>query len=94
MKNRPFALIGVNSDSDLAKIREIVKKKNLIWRSFQNQPEGAKRPISADWAVRGWPTMVVLDADMRIHYRGHNGDEAISMVKKLVAELEQKNAGK
>ena len=34
MKNRPFALIGVNSDKDLDKIREIVVDKNINWRSF------------------------------------------------------------
>ncbi len=88
MKNRPFALIGVNSDGDLDKIRAIVKKKNLNWRSFQNKPKGAKNPISQDWAVRGWPTMVVLDEDMRIVYRGHNGNQAISKVKMLVKKLE------
>lgn len=88
MQNRPFALIGVNSDRDLEAIRRIVKEKKLNWRSFQNSPEGAKSPISAEWNVRGWPTLVVLDAQRKIHYRGHNGEQAIELVKKLVAELE------
>ena len=88
MKNRPFDLIGVNSDRDLAKIREIVKQKNLNWRSFQNQPAGAKTAISKTWAVRGWPTMVVIDENMKIHYRGHNGDQAIAKAKDLVTKLE------
>ena len=91
MKNRPFALIGVNSDQDLEEIREIVKKKNLNWRSFQNRPEGAKRAISDDWSVQGWPTLVVLDADFRIVYRGHTGHDAVSKAKALVEELEKKS---
>lgn len=90
MKNRPFALVGVNSDRDLSKIREIVKKKDLNWRSFQNQPEGATKSISSAWSVRGWPTMVILDEDMRIHYLGHDGDKAISKAKMLVERLESK----
>jgi thioredoxin family protein len=90
MKDRPFALVGVNSDKDLAKIRATVKEKKINWRSFQNLPEGASRKISADWSVRGWPTLVVLDAEMRIVYRGHDGEEAIAKVRRLIAELEAK----
>ena len=88
MKDRPFALIGVNSDRDLESIRKIVKEKNLNWRSFQNQPKGASHPISTAWAIRGWPTLVVLDKDMKIQYRGHDGDAAISKAKALVKALE------
>ncbi len=86
MKNKPFALIGVNSD-DLPRAKKAVEENGLNWRSFQNQPEGAERPISEDWAVQGWPTIVVLDADMVIHYRGHNGNEATEIAKKLVEEM-------
>ncbi len=90
MKNRPFALIGVNSDDDLVKIRKIVKEKNLTWRSFQNQPTKSKPSISSTWFVRGWPTLVVLDENMKIHYRGHDSNLAFSMAKKLVAALENR----
>jgi len=94
MKNRPFALIGVNSDDDLQKIRKIVKEKNLTWRSFQNKPAGATTSISERWAVSGWPTLVVLDEQMRIRYRGHNGNQAIELVKKLVEDLEKRREAK
>ncbi len=89
MKGRPFALVGVNSDKDLAEIRQIVKKKELNWRSFQNQPENASSTISTSWAVHGWPTVVILDDQMRIRYRGHDGQAAIDAVKRLVEELEK-----
>ncbi len=93
MKNRPFALIGVNSDRDLSKIRTIVKEKRLNWRSFQNSPEGAKSKISAEWNVRGWPTIVVLDEERKVHYRGHDGNAAMKMIRTMVAELEKKSPG-
>ena len=92
MQDRPFALIGVNSDRDLGAIRKIVKEKNLTWRSFQNQPEGAERAISEDWSVRSWPTLVVIDETMRIHYRGSDGARALEEVHRLVQKLEK--AGK
>ena len=90
MTGRPFALIGVNSDKDLDKINAIIKKKKLNWRSFQNSPAGAKSKISTDWAVKGWPTLVVIDENMKIQYRGHNGHEASALAVKLTRELELK----
>ena len=91
MSERPFALIGVNSDKNLAKARQIIKDKNLNWRSFQDNPEGAESKISTAWALKGWPTLVVIDENMRIKYRGHNGHDASEIAIKLVAELEAKN---
>ena len=88
MSGRPFALIGVNSDRDLQEIRRIVKEKKLNWRSFQNKPEGANKAISDDWGVRGWPTIVILDAEMKIRYRGHDGDAATTIAKDLVKKIE------
>ena len=88
MKDKPFALIGVNSD-DLDRAKKAVAENKLNWRSFQNQPEGAKAAISDDWGVQGWPTIVVLDAEMKIHYRGHDGDAATDVAKELVAKLQE-----
>lgn len=70
LADKPFALIGVNSDRDLEKIREIVKEKNLNWRSFQNQ--GGDVAISDTWKIQGWPTIFILDADGKIRFKGHS----------------------
>ncbi len=72
LADKPFALVGVNSDRNLEKIREIVKEKNLTWRSFQNQ--GGDEAISDKWKIRGWPTLFVLDAEGKIRFKGHGGD--------------------
>jgi hypothetical protein len=87
MKDKPFALIGVNSDKEIARAKKAIADNNLNWRSFHCGPEGTRGPIPTAWAVRGWPTIVVLDAEMRIHYRGHNGDEATTIAKALVAKM-------
>lgn len=84
MKGQPFALIGVNSDP-LEKAKQAVIDNKLNWRSFQNSKEG-RDDISDDWMVRGWPTIVVLDTEMKIRYRGHSGDEATKIAKELVAK--------
>ncbi len=87
MKNRPFALIGVNSD-DLPRALNAVASNKLNWRSFQNRPAGAARAISDEWSIEGWPTIVVLDGQRRIHYRGHDAERATVVAEHLVGEVE------
>ena len=84
LADKPFALIGVNSDDNLEDIRSIVAKKNLTWRSFQN--ESSAGTISDKWAVQAWPTIFVLDAKGVIRFRGH--EEGLDeIIEELLAEL-------
>ena len=49
MTNRPFALIGINSDPP-AKAQDALERENITWRSFSNG--GSTRgPISQAWGV-------------------------------------------
>ena len=58
-RNRPFAIVGVNSDSDMAKLREVRAKEGITWRSFRDgRPPG---PIADAWNVSGWPTVYLID---------------------------------
>ncbi|MFK7741538.1 MAG: peroxiredoxin family protein [Planctomycetota bacterium] len=86
MKDKPFALIGVNSD-DVPRAKKAIAENKLNWRSFQNQEKGRPAAISKDWAVKGWPTIVVLDGDFKVAYRGHSGEEASEIAKKLVEKM-------
>ena len=85
LAGKPFAVIGVNSDPDLEKLREIVKKKKLTWRSFQNE-EGADGKISEEWGIKGWPTMFVIDAKGVIRWSGHGGDFD-SVIEEALGEM-------
>ena len=85
LKDEPFALIGVNSD-DVPTAKAAIEKNGLNWRSFQNSVEG-KDSISDEWAIEGWPTIVVLDAQRKIHYRGHDGHKATEVARELLAAL-------
>ncbi|MCI0741206.1 MAG: hypothetical protein L0Y72_19420 [Gemmataceae bacterium] len=90
LENRPFALIGVNSDADKDKLKAAMEKENITWRSFWNGPAGTQGPISQAWHVRGWPTIYVLDGDGVIRYRDVRGDDMDRAVDKLLKELEAK----
>jgi hypothetical protein len=37
--------------------------------------------------VQGWPTVVILDSEMKIHYRGHDGEAATKVAEALVAKM-------
>ena len=86
---RPFALIGVNSDSDRDEILKIKEEKDLNWRSFWNG--GSTRgPISTAWNVRGWPTIYILDHEGVIRYKNVRGEELDKAIAELVAKAESK----
>ena|SRR5436190_13813716 len=87
MKGKPFVLIGVNSDKDVETSKKAVADNNLTWRNFHCGPEATRGPIPSAWKVTGWPTIVVMDAQMRIHYRGHDGEEATKVAKALVEKM-------
>ena len=87
LKDEPFALIGVNSDRDLAKLRPRLKEENISWRSFWNGPNGTSGPISAKWGVRGWPTIYILDHKGVIRFKGPRGEKMDEAVDQLLEEM-------
>ncbi|MCA8961278.1 MAG: hypothetical protein KDC38_12225 [Planctomycetes bacterium] len=93
MQGRPFALVGVNSDADLEKLRSVVKEKELTWRSFWNGPEGTGGPISALWNVRGWPTIYIIDHEGVIRDKNKRGDDLDAVLEELVSKAEASAKG-
>ena len=86
LADKPFALIGVNSDKDREKLKEVMKEKDITWRSFWNGPLGTSGPISVKWAVTGWPTIYIIDAEGIIRFKGPRGEAMDEAVTKLLAE--------
>ena len=87
LANEPFALIGVNSDRDLAKLRPRLKEENISWRSFWNGPKGTGGPISTKWGVRGWPTIYILHHKGVIRFKGPRGEKMDKAVDQLLEEM-------
>jgi hypothetical protein len=95
LEGKPFALVGVNSDKDLNELKPILEKEQITWRSFWNGPMGTGGPISAEWNVRGWPTLFLIDHKGVIRHRflGTPGEQALdAAIDRLVEEAE--GAGK
>ncbi|MCH2177912.1 MAG: TlpA family protein disulfide reductase [Mariniblastus sp.] len=89
LTDKPFVILGVNSDSNREEIRNIAKQKNLTWRSFWNGPEGKFGPISKRWNIEGWPTLYLIDSNGIIRHKQMGGDtEPLDrIITSLLAEL-------
>ena len=88
-RNRPFAIIGVNSDQDREQVRRVVKQENLTWRSFWNGQQGIRGPIAQAWNVQLWPTVIVIDHKGIIRHRGHGGAEMDQTLEIWIAAAEK-----
>jgi len=85
-ENRPFAIIGINSDRDRAKLKERIKAENITWRSFY--AGSTSGPIPAKWNVSGWPTLYILDHNGVIRAKNQRGASMEKWLDKLVAQAE------
>jgi HEAT repeat protein len=82
LENRPFALIGVNSDP-LEKAHEALERETITWRSFFNGGS-TQGPISQAWGVTAWPTIYVLDDRGVIRYKNVRGEDMDKAVDELI----------
>ena len=89
LADKPFVMIGVNSDPDIKVAQKSVKEKNLPWRSFWNGELGTSGPISTKWSIGMWPTVYVIDAKGKIRYKGEGsevGEELDEAITEALAE--------
>ena len=85
---RPFAIIGVNSDRDREKLQERIVEESITWRSFWNGGS-TSGPISTQWNVSGWPTIYVIDHTGKIRFKNVRGDALDAAIAELVEEAER-----
>src|SRR4051794_29497456 len=81
-RDRPFVIIGVNSDDDREQLKKTVAKEKLTWRSFWDggSPDG---PIARRWNVNGWPTLYLIDhAGKIVRQAGPREEDAIEQAVK------------
>lgn len=87
LADKPFVLLGVNSDSDLQDARDAVSGESLSWRHFWNGPQGTRGPISTQWNVEDWPTVYLIDHEGVIRYKTVLGEDIDRGIEQLMADI-------
>jgi hypothetical protein len=82
---RPFVLLGVNTDSKLSTVKKAIRENNLNWRSWY---DGRRGPIVKDYAIRGYPTIFLVDHTGIIRYKNLRGKSLDMALEQLVAAAE------
>lgn len=86
LAGKPFALIGVNSQDKISKVKKLVADGVVTWRSFKN--ETGEGNISDSWEVNGWPTVYLLDAEGKIRFKNpQRSAKGLDALDDAIAEL-------
>ena len=89
LADKPFALLGVNSDKDLEGLKKRLIDEKMTWRHWFDGG-GTAGPIATAWNVSGWPTTYVIDAEGIIRFKDLRDEDAERAIEKLLAALPAK----
>lgn len=85
LKDKPFALLGINSDGGRDALRKILKDQGIQWRHFVDGD--TQGPIATRWNIHGWPTIFILDHKGVIRYKDLRDEEMEKAVVTLLKEV-------
>jgi thiol-disulfide isomerase/thioredoxin len=88
-KDRPFAILSVNTDTEKETLRKSIKVGDITWRCWWDGSRDG--PITSSWNVRSFPTVYLLDAAGVIRDKQLRGEQLDAAVAKL---MEQTAPGK
>ena len=92
-KGRPFALLGVDCDSDKAAALKVMREQGITWPNW-NDGDPGEGPIAQTYHVRAYPTILVIDAKGVIRNLNVLGSGLDTTIEELIKEAEAKVAGK
>jgi len=93
LANKPFVLLGVNSDEDRGMVKKVLQEEHLTWRSWWNGPDGTAGPISQKYEIQSWPSIFILDAKGIIrftpeqYFASQDADILDKTIDKLLKEM-------
>lgn len=87
LADKPFVILGVNSEDSPEKLRAAMKREDITWPSFFDGG-GTDGPIATQWGVRGWPTIYVIDAKGVIQFKNVRGEQLDEAIQELLGDIE------
>ncbi len=85
LKDRPFAVLSVNTDEDKGTLRKSIGAGEITWRCWWEG--GIEGPICSKWNVSSFPAVYVIDRDGVIRYKNIQGrllDEAVDTLLEVM----------
>ena len=89
LKDRPFALLGVDCDDDKNAAMKVMKDERITWPNWNDGAPG-EGPIVKSYHVQHFPTTYVLDSQGIIRHIGPIGSGLDQAVDALLKEQEEK----
>ncbi len=83
-KNKPFVILGVNSDSDRERLKQAIAREGITWRSWW--AGGIDSPIPQLYHVQRWPTLYLLDGQGMIRFTQIQGQALEDAIQFLLQE--------
>src|SRR5436305_11729029 len=86
LADKPFVLLGVNSDQKKDELKKTLEKEQITWRSWWDGGS-TNGPIATSYNVSGWPTIYVIDHKGVIRFIDIRGDNLEEAIDQLLAEM-------
>jgi glutathione peroxidase-family protein len=87
-QDKPFVILGVNSDGSREIVKRVSVNEKLTWRSFWDGGS-TDGPIASKWNVTGWPTVYLINHNGAIVRRVGMSEEDEELIAKTVKEAEE-----
>jgi hypothetical protein len=87
LEDEPFALLGINSDGEAARVKRLLEENGITWRNAIDVSPGG--PLATRWNVNSWPEIYIIDAQGVIRYRGLRGQQMEDAVLRLIEEAKR-----
>ncbi|MDA1051335.1 MAG: hypothetical protein O3C40_12765 [Planctomycetota bacterium] len=89
LADKPFVLLGVNSDEDREALKQTMVDEQITWRSWWDEGN-VEGPIHTTWQIQERPAIHILDANGVIRYKNLPPEEVDAAIGRLLAELEKR----
>ena len=86
LADKPFVILGVNSDGSQEKLKKTMEKEDITWRSWWDGGS-TYGPIATRWNVQDWPTLYLLDGNGVIRFKNARGERLDRAIEELLAEM-------
>jgi peroxiredoxin len=91
-RDRPLTILSVNSDKNPQVAKQAKADRGLTYRSWWDgdAEKSTRGPIATAWAVTGWPTTYLIDAEGVIRFVNLRQEDMLKGVKQLMGEMAAK----